>query len=84
MLFEPANEGLLEDVLRKARWTLDSLRIQAFRSLESAFTDIDQSAELTLKNLSKLQGILDLWLARGPKQKLLPLKSNGVSGTWLP
>lgn len=74
VLFEPANEVLLSDIVKQARWSLSALRNQAFLSLESAFAEIDQSTELTLKNLSKLQGNLDLWLARGPKQKLLRLE----------
>jgi len=73
-LFDPAKEAFLQDLMKTAGWSLGSLRNQAFLSLESAFADIDQSTELTLKNLAKLQGNLDLWLARAPKQKLLRLE----------
>jgi len=71
-IFDEANEAQLDAYLLTAGLSLTSLRNSALVSLFDQLRKIDEQSEVMQRNLTKLQGNLEQWLARAPR--LRPLK----------
>jgi hypothetical protein len=73
-IFDEANKEQLNAYLSAASLSLTSLRNLALVSLFDELRKIDEQSELMHRNLSKLQGNLEQWLARAPRLRLLKLE----------
>ena len=70
-IFEAKHEKELAAYLAAAGVTLTSLRNLALFSLAGELRKIDEQSEVMQRNLTKLQGNLEQWLARAPRLRLL-------------
>lgn len=73
-IFDEANKAQLDAYLLTAGLSLTSLRNSALVSLFDELQKIDEQSEVMQRNLTKLQGNLEQWLARAPRLRLLKLE----------
>ena len=73
-IFDEANKAQLDAFLLTAGLSLTSLRNSALVSLFDQLRKIDEQSEVMQRNLTKLQGNLEQWLARAPRLRLLKLE----------
>ena len=75
-IFDSKHEKELKAYLSAAGVSLTSLRNLALISLAGELRKIDEQSELMHRNLAKLQGNLEQWLARAPRLRLMKLEAE--------